>query len=291
MEKGTILSIVVPSFPTFVESNKAHYTIGQAHPNRNHLPYFDLIFVVSGTLYLTENDIPFTIRSGEMIILCPNRHHFATKPCDEETDFYWLHFYYDGIWQESTEMLTLNSNIPIPNLHYHNEDYTMHLRKQKKITNLSFILESLHKLWDNTQSQSTSTAFWDNQILFVQLLKYLDESSNSQSSMNMLAQQIELYIKKNYAENLTNEKFSSEFHFHENHLIRCMKKTFNCTPLEYLVNYRLEKAATLLIRTDDSVADISAKVGLQNPAYFSLCFKKKFKFSPLKYRKLHTNFM
>lgn len=291
MDQEVILSLVVPSFPTFVESNKTHYSVGQTHPNRNHLPYFDLIFVVSGTLYITEENTPFIISSGEMLILCPNRHHFATKPCEEKTDFYWLHFYYDGTWQESEDILMLHSNIPIPNLHYHNEDYTMHLRKHKKITNLTFIVESLHKLWENTRLQSTSTAFWDNQILFVQLLKYLDELSNSQSSMNILAQQIELYIKKNFMEPLTNEQLSKEFHFHENHLIRCMKKVYKCTPLEYLANYRLEKAATLLIRTDESVGNIAFKVGFQSLAYFSLCFKKKYELSPLNYRKLHTSFM
>lgn len=291
MSPNPIISIVCPPFPSFIESNKTSYSPGQVHPNRSRLPYFDLIFVIRGALFLTEDGIPYEVKEGEMFILCPLRHHFTTKPCEEDTDFYWLHFFYDGVWAEDDEPLNLHSNVPIPNLHYHSEDYSIHLRKHMKVSNISYIIESLHKLWQNTTHQSTATAFWDNQLLFAQLLRYLEESGNSKSTTIMLAQQIELYIKQHYRETITNEVLSNEFHFHENHLIRCMKKVFELTPLEYLFNYRLEKAATHLIRTDRSVAEIAADVGFQTAAYFSLCFKKKYDLSPLNYRKLHTSVM
>lgn len=288
LKTDTTLSLVIPPFPTFIEGNITQYSKGQVHPNRRNLPYFDILFVQQGTLYITEENQSWTVNENEMLILLPNKHHLATRPCDQLTRFYWIHFHYDGKYIEDASSRTLNSSVLFPNLHYHSEDYTLHLKKHQKLADSTFIYALLDRLLEGTLETKRSFAFWDSQKRFSQLLKTLEEQSYSKNTAIDLAEKIELFIKQNYREIITNETLSNHFHFHENYLIRCMQQAFDCTPLKYLNHYRLEKAANLLIKTNQSVAEIALNVGFQNTAYFSSCFKKEFGYSPLHYRKEHT---
>ncbi len=65
-----------------------------------------------------------------------------------------------------------------------------------------------------------------------------------------------------------------EFHSH-----------LGCTVSEYINAKRAEHAAGLLLHTDLSVEEISARVGFSSSAYLALNFRKKYGTSPLKYRK------
>lgn len=288
MHNKKVLSLVIPPFPTFIEGNFTCYSKGQMHPNRSGLPYFDLLFVVQGCLYLTEKNTAYEIPAGHFLILNPLEHHYSTQPCLEDTNFYWIHFYYQGNWNVSTTPTVLSSGVHMPNLHYHNEDYTLHLKKTQKLADSQFIYALLDRLLLGTKGDKQSIVFWDNQKRFTQLLKALEEQSTAKTGAIELAENVEIFLKKHFSQTITNQLLSKNFHFHENYIIRCMKQVFNLTPLEYLAEYRLEKAASLLIKTNLSISDTARQCGFQSSAYFSLCFKKKFKVSPLNYRNLHS---
>lgn len=58
------------------------------------------------------------------------------------------------------------------------------------------------------------------------------------------------------------------------------------TPNNYLLNYRLNNAVTLLKKYPDlPIADISERCGFNTPVYFSYCFKKMFGQTPQNYKK------
>ncbi|MDY8134767.1 AraC family transcriptional regulator [Aquimarina sp. 2201CG5-10] len=70
---------------------------------------------------------------------------------------------------------------------------------------------------------------------------------------------------------------------------RDFKSKFGISPKKWLIQKRLEKAAHLLIKKNDSVTDISTQVGYENTSHFIKAFHKKFNTSPkqyqIKYRK------
>ena len=93
------------------------------------------------------------------------------------------------------------------------------------------------------------------------------------------------YVKKNYSEKISINKFSdSIFMSHTGFLLKFKRET-GVTPVEYINSYRLQTASQLLFDSKLSISRISELCGYENLYYFSNTFKKKFGLSPTQYRK------
>jgi len=57
------------------------------------------------------------------------------------------------------------------------------------------------------------------------------------------------------------------------------------SPYEYLRVMRMKKAAEMLLTEDLTIAEVAYSVGINDPFYFSKCFKNQFGVSPSAYRK------
>ena len=66
---------------------------------------------------------------------------------------------------------------------------------------------------------------------------------------------------------------------------RKVKGITGYTPNEYIRVMRMKKAAEMLLNDTCTVAEVSYKVGIDDPLYFSKCFKKQFGVPPTAYRK------
>ncbi len=75
----------------------------------------------------------------------------------------------------------------------------------------------------------------------------------------------------------------SEFHFHR------IFKAFIGEPLgTYIVRLRMERAASILQRTNNSLSEIAEKTGYQSPYSLSKAFKKHFGITPSAFRNIDT---
>lgn len=68
------------------------------------------------------------------------------------------------------------------------------------------------------------------------------------------------------------------------HFSREFRRAFGESPHAYLLTRRLERAATLLRLTDNSVAEICFSVGLQSVGSFTTSFTRTYGVSPTAYR-------
>jgi len=286
MSETTFLSFLAPPLPYFIEGNITNYTQGQKHPNRYNLGYFDVIILKKGCLYLGEENQKWTVLPGEVLILEPNKHHFPVHPCTEDTLFYWFHFQTKNKWSVQQNHDKVESDDTISTMHYYAENNTIHLPKYQTLASPNEFYKMVDLLLESTV-KTHSIAFWETQQIFMQVLQSLEYNQNNQSSTLKLAEQIEIFLKQNYKEKITNKSLSAHFHVHENYLARSMKEVFACTPLEYLANYRLNEARLLLLKTDWPLHIISELIGFTELSYFSQCFKKKYGVSPHGYRKQH----
>ena len=94
------------------------------------------------------------------------------------------------------------------------------------------------------------------------------------------------FIQTNYSEPLTVQKLAHLCHFSEVHFMNFFKKFTEMTCIEYINNYRLVVAASLLETSDKTIMDIAYDTGFHNVSYFNKLFRKKYTMTPKEYRRL-----
>lgn len=92
------------------------------------------------------------------------------------------------------------------------------------------------------------------------------------------------YINNNFSENITLEYASRQLGFDQSYFCRIFKIATGATFTEYLNFVRICKAEKLLVKTHDSILNISEAVGFSSVSYFNRIFKRYRNCSPRVYR-------
>lgn len=95
------------------------------------------------------------------------------------------------------------------------------------------------------------------------------------------------FIAQNYALPLTVEDMANRCNLDRSYFGKIFKETMGQSPQEFLIRYRMAKAAELLKLTDLPIGKISAQVGYPNQLHFSRAFKNIYSVSPRAYRQNH----
>ena len=92
-------------------------------------------------------------------------------------------------------------------------------------------------------------------------------------------------IEEVYADSEFNvEKLSDTLGLSRGHLHRKIKELTGTTPVDFLRNYRLRKAAVLLKQRQYNINEIAYQTGFSSPAYFTKCFKAAYNLTPKEYQ-------
>lgn len=97
--------------------------------------------------------------------------------------------------------------------------------------------------------------------------------------------EIEKEITEHYMDNLSLKSLSEKYFINSAYLGQIFKKQYGISFKDYLNNYRIERAAELLIRTDEKIYAIANQVGFNNTDYFISKFVQLKGITPLQYRK------
>lgn len=92
------------------------------------------------------------------------------------------------------------------------------------------------------------------------------------------------YIHLNFGERIELSTLHAISCMSASSYLRYFKKAFNCTPMDYIQDYRLRQAKSMLKYTDHSLTTIANDCGFWDNAHFSKLFKKKYRLSPTQYR-------
>ncbi len=89
-------------------------------------------------------------------------------------------------------------------------------------------------------------------------------------------------------ENFGLDDFAEKMNVSRSVLNNKLQSLINQTPIEFVRNIRLKRAAQLLTLGAYTVSEVSFKVGISAPRYFSTIFKKQFGITPTEYAHLHA---
>jgi AraC-like DNA-binding protein len=93
-------------------------------------------------------------------------------------------------------------------------------------------------------------------------------------------------IMSAYPSKIDNPTLARKARMHSSAFIRLFRRCTGHTPLNYLMNLRLEEACTMLHYDDASLDEIAEKTGFGDRNYFSRIFSRNLNCSPAKYRHL-----
>lgn len=93
------------------------------------------------------------------------------------------------------------------------------------------------------------------------------------------------YVYKNYAEQIGVTEIARAASVSTRECTRCFKCMVDRTPVRFLIEYRAQMAASLLLGTGHSISEIAEKCGFMSDSYFSKIFREIYKCTPREYRK------
>ena len=98
-------------------------------------------------------------------------------------------------------------------------------------------------------------------------------------------QQLLEYIHARYGEHITLGDLAGAAAISKTEVMRCFKSVIGKSPMRYLMEYRLQQAAGLLLHTERTVQKIGECCGFEDICYFSKSFRAMYQMTPTEYRR------
>ena len=93
------------------------------------------------------------------------------------------------------------------------------------------------------------------------------------------------FIQENYAEKLTLEQIADAASISTRECLRCFRESIHQSPMDYLIEYRVQIAKKLLKATNLSITEIALSCGFNSNSYFTKIFHRSCGKTPNAYRK------
>ncbi len=238
-------------------------------------------YVISGTGTLAADGPDgtatwFPVHTGQGFMIFPNQ--ITTYWADKlhPWEYVWIEF--DGMYaREIVKQAGLTIESPI----YRSSDRILTASMKDTLLELA--------------QKSNETPFYKMSCLyqFADLLirsSIKAENRDFSGSMSDYYLQIAFsYIEHNYMHPISVETIAKQCNIHRNRLLRIFKSNLGKSPQEYLITYRMSKAAQLLTTTRLSINEVGNAVGYPNQLHFSRAFKNVYSLSPKQYREKNKN--
>lgn len=264
---------VIPPFPYYVEANEDTYEPGRRHIDRRNFEFFDFIFVTRGCLFLNEEDAAYTLTANHGLILAPYLHHFAPKPVDVETHFYWVHFLCPTRFTiESSPSQSAFDQMTIPNT------FTTESPDD--------VIEDFKSLCQAFQATDVVDVLNREQHL-LSLFRTIagDTDSAFAGAISTLARRSLAIISESFTDPEFNiNRLKAQLNFDASYVSRCIKRVYGFTAKQYLVDLRLKRASSLLKSSNLSISTVAEQSGFNSLASFSKDFKQRFETTPSAFR-------
>ncbi|MCI8382087.1 MAG: AraC family transcriptional regulator [Lachnospiraceae bacterium] len=242
---------------------------------RNHYLFH---YVMSGTGTLMADNSKkvtqtFSIKSGQGFLIFPGQ--INTYFADESLPWEYMWIEFDGLRvKEALDLTELTQDTPV----YHPRSkelrelmmqemtYIVHHPKEAPMHLIGHLYLFLDYL---TRSATRTTPVHSSRMSDY----YIKEAIN--------------FIEQNFQNNISIEEIAAVCGINRSYFGKIFRNSVGRSPQEFLMNYRMVKAAELLKLTSLSIADVGSAVGYENQLHFSRAFKGIYGVSPREWRNQH----
>ncbi len=240
--------------------------------SRNHFLFH---YVLSGTGVLmamnsSGKSVKYSIKSGQGFMMFPQQVCMYIADSKIPWEYAWLEF--DGLRVKQTiEMAGLNINQPMYKARFKDTAQTM---KEEML----YIIN--HK-------DASPFHLIGHLYLFIDALVRSSNSTQITKGNNLRDFYIKeaiSFIEQNFQNEISIEDIARFCGLNRSYFGKIFHENIGKTPQEFLISYRMIKAAELLKLTNLPVADIGNAVGYPNQLHFSRAFKNVYGIPPRQWR-------
>ena len=127
------------------------------------------------------------------------------------------------------------------------------------------------------------TKFWH--ALSIQTQELQNTTLNNYDIADQRLEYIIKYIHTHLSDKLTVNSIASSANISESECYRLFKKKLSISPMNYVLSHRIQRAASYLAETKDSIITIAINLGFGSASYFSKKFREYYGVSPRVFRK------
>lgn len=242
---------------------------------RNHY-LFHYCISGTGTLYAQDakgETAAYQVKSGQGFVLFPGQVCTYIANHEHPWEYVWLEF--DGLRaKETVELAGLSPNRPVYKARYKDIAETMKQEMmyivEHKDESPFHLIGHLYLFIDSFVRSSTSV-----------------RPGKENSLRDFYVKEAVSFIEQNFQNDISVEDIAAACGLNRSYFGKIFRESIGKTPQEFLISYRMTKAAELLKLTDLSVGDIGNVVGYPNQLHFSRAFKNVYLTSPRKWRYEH----
>lgn len=151
---------------------------------------------------------------------------------------------------------------------------------QNKNWNVSVLQDGVKRISDCKTEEEVIACLLQN---FSILIRQNTESADERNKK--LVRSIQLYIEKNYANDLSMDDLTEAFHVSRTYISRLLKKYSGKSFIEYLTDVRFGHAEQLINENKYKQYEIAEMVGYKDFGYYIKVFKKRYGITPNEFRK------
>ena len=116
------------------------------------------------------------------------------------------------------------------------------------------------------------------------ILLKIAEHSDECALPSSMVENLDGYIRDNIHDEISNTELGAIFGYHPFYISKMLKDKKGITLHQYVIQYRMKYAVSMLRYTDKSIADIADETGFTDASYFTKSFKSQFGMTPKEYR-------
>lgn len=251
-------------------------------------PFLRIYYVEHGQAEVTMNKKTYQLSPGHLYMIPPFVRH--SDHCNGPFTHYYLHILdqqiqKNNIYEQNYFPFELNAEI-----------YDLHLFKRLVELNPDgFLKHSAPSSYDNSQTtiqviqrfaQHTQKEQYEMEAIMMMFIsRFYRQSVTINETNDSRVLRVQQYILQHISESLPLDDLAEMVGVCKDSLIRIFKRETGMTPVEYILNKRIEKAQIALLTQPSSMHDIAIQLGFGNQSYFASLFKKMMGITPLQYRK------
>ncbi|MCP4176987.1 MAG: helix-turn-helix transcriptional regulator [bacterium] len=264
------------SKPYFLDFHKLMMIGEFEYPGHYHSDY-EAIFVVKNIYYCNLNKQELEVKPGYILVIKPGDYH--QDHLNNNQFPYVLHFNFKRDKTLSDSKISLFEENIFPT----NQITLQPMEETVFFDNIEKELKNTDAFSKYMQDALLEVFFWRMLRLYPKTV--LSKHFKFISEQEQFCTKLFRIFEKKHRANLQVEDIAKAMAMSKRKLTYKCKEYLDLPPAKVFSNYKLQRAAELLIETADPIQEISNKLGYDNQFQFSRAFKQHFNISPKGYRK------